>query len=76
MQPVRMICDTALIPIGVVMTDTDKKRASDPATQPLSEAVRSVLDALNSLRFGAIQLTVHDGKLVQVDITERKRFNS
>jgi hypothetical protein len=75
MNPVRMKCDTALIPIGVVMTDTDQKRASDPATQPLSEVVRSVVDALNSLRFGAIQLTVHDGKLVQVDITECKRFN-
>jgi hypothetical protein len=36
--------------------------------------MRSVLDALNTLRFGTIQLTVHDGKLVQVDITERKRF--
>lgn len=44
--------------------------------QPISEAVRTVLDALKSLRFGAIQLTVHDGKLVQVDITERKRFGN
>ena len=26
------------------------------------------------LKFGAIQLTVHEGKLVQVDVTERKRF--
>jgi hypothetical protein len=33
-----------------------------------------VLAALSQLRFGAIQLTVHEGKLVQVDITERKRF--
>lgn len=68
--------DNALIPIGVLMTDTDQKRTGDPAMQPPSEAVRSVLDALNSLHFGAIQSTVHDGKLVQVDITERKRFNS
>ena len=33
-----------------------------------------LLDALAKLRFGAIQLTVHEGKLVQVDVTERKRF--
>lgn len=58
------------------MTDTDQKRAGEPAMQPISEAVRTVLDALKSLRFGAIQLTVHDGKLVQVDITERKRFGN
>ena len=58
------------------MTDTDQKREGEPAMQPISEAVRTVLDALKSLRFGAIQLTVHDGKLVQVDITERKRFGN
>ena len=40
------------------------------------EPVRAVLDALAKLRFGAIQLTVHEGKLVQVDVTERKRFTT
>lgn len=33
-----------------------------------------VLEALSHLRYGAIQLTVHDGRLVQVDVTERRRF--
>jgi hypothetical protein len=36
-------------------------------------ALQSVLDALGRLKFGAIQLTVHEGKLVQVDVTERQR---
>lgn len=58
------------------MTDNNHERASEGATEQMSEPLRTVLDALNSLRFGAIQLTVHDGKLVQVDVTERKRFNS
>ena len=39
-----------------------------------SRAVQTVLDALEKLRFGAIQLTVHEGKLVQVDVTERHRY--
>lgn len=39
-------------------------------------AVQSVLDALARLKFGAIQLTVHEGKLVQVDVTERQRFSN
>lgn len=56
------------------MTDPDNGRAGGSADEPLSEPVRLVLDALKSLRFGAIQLTVHEGRLVQVDITERKRF--
>ncbi len=39
-----------------------------------SRALQTVLDALAKLRFGAIQLTVHEGKLVQVDVTERHRY--
>lgn len=39
-----------------------------------SRAVQTVLDALAKLRFGAIQLTVHEGRLVQVDVTERHRY--
>ena len=37
-------------------------------------AVQTVLDALDKLRFGAIQLTVQEGRLVQVDVTERHRY--
>jgi hypothetical protein len=39
-------------------------------------ALQAVLDALGRLKFGAIQLTVHEGKLVQVDVTERQRFSN
>jgi hypothetical protein len=58
------------------MTDTDQDSSGQPMSASLSEPLRAVLDALNRPRFGAIQLTVHDGKLVQVDITERKRFTN
>jgi hypothetical protein len=58
------------------MADTDQDLSGQPMSASLSEPLRTVLDALNRLRFGAIQLTVHDGKLVQVDITERKRFTN
>ena len=37
-------------------------------------ALQAVADALGKLRFGAIQLTVHDGRVVQLDVTERQRF--
>ena len=40
------------------------------------EAINLIVEALGRLRIGAINLTVHEGKLVQVDITERKRFQS
>ncbi|EIZ80639.1 hypothetical protein WSK_0612 [Novosphingobium sp. Rr 2-17] len=42
----------------------------------LNEGVQHVIEALQRLRFGVIQLTVHDGKLMQVDVTERRRFGN
>lgn len=42
----------------------------------LNEGVQHVIEALQQLRFGVIQLTVHDGKLMQVDVTERRRFGN
>lgn len=35
----------------------------------------AIADAVAKLRFGAVVLTVHDGKLVQMDVTERQRFS-
>lgn len=43
-------------------------------TSHLPEHLRVVADALERLSYGVIQLTVHDGKLMQVDVTERRRF--
>ncbi|MBN9506145.1 MAG: YezD family protein [Altererythrobacter sp.] len=40
----------------------------------LPEHLRVVVEALGRLRYGVIQLTLHDGKLMQVDVTERRRF--
>ena len=46
--------------------------AINPANLP--EHLRHVAEALDRLQYGVIQLTVHDGKLMQVDVTERRRF--
>jgi hypothetical protein len=43
-------------------------------TSDLPEHLRLIAEALERLRFGVIQLTVHDGKLMQLDVTERRRF--
>ncbi|HMN55062.1 MAG TPA: DUF2292 domain-containing protein [Sphingopyxis sp.] len=50
------------------------KEAAKGGPEPVPRAVQTVLDALEKLKFGAIQLTVHEGRLVQVDITERHRY--
>lgn len=58
------------------MTDDTQERPVETSGASFPEPIRTVLDALAKLRFGAIQLTVHEGKLVQVDVTERQRFTN
>ncbi len=57
------------------MTDINTS-TENRGTPVREEAINLIVEALGRLRFGAINLTVHEGKLVQVDITERKRFQS
>ncbi|WP_395397380.1 YezD family protein [Novosphingobium sp. BL-8A] len=40
----------------------------------LEENIATVREALKNLRYGNISLTVHDGRVVQIDVTEKKRF--
>ncbi len=55
------------------MMDHDKKHGDREGVLP--EALAVVSEALSRLRYGAIQLTVHDGRVMQIDVTERKRLN-
>lgn len=52
--------------------DRNEKGSAPGAIMP--EALALVSEALGRLRYGAIQLTVHDGKVMQIDVTERKRL--
>lgn len=41
----------------------------------LADPVRAALEeAIARLRFGVVQLTVHEGRVVQLEVTEKKRF--
>lgn len=42
--------------------------------QPTEAALTIVTDALGRIRYGDIRLTVHEGRLVQVDVTEKTRL--
>jgi hypothetical protein len=52
----------------------DRNEQQSAGDRILSEALALVGEALSRLRYGAIQLTVHDGKVMQIDVTERKRL--
>lgn len=38
--------------------------------------VGKILQQVNGLEYGSVLITVHDGRIVQIDKTERKRFDA
>lgn len=50
------------------------QRPPPPPEQTAAMALEAVAQAISRLRYGAIELVVHDGRVVQVDVTERQRF--
>lgn len=44
------------------------------AARLVEEGLAGVREALTGLRFGSITLTVHDGRIVQFDVTEKRRL--
>jgi hypothetical protein len=55
------------------MSDIDHHHPA-AAIQP-SEAEAHILRQLRSLRFGAIEIQVHDARIVQIERRERLRFD-
>lgn len=48
--------------------------AAPSASDGLNESLESIRHALERLRFGSITVTVHEGRVVQIDVTEKRRF--
>ena len=44
-------------------------KANEPA-----EIEKHILDAIRSLKYGAVEVMVHDSRIVQVEKTEKVRF--
>lgn len=45
----------------------------DPDASP-PEWLAVVAEKVRSLRFGVVQITVHEGRVTQVEVTEKTRF--
>ncbi|WP_298287176.1 YezD family protein [Novosphingobium sp.] len=54
--------------------DDDGRPRSGPPENQIEESLASVREALTGLKFGSIQLTVHEGRVVQIDVTEKRRI--
>ncbi|MBB6124746.1 YezD family protein [Sphingobium subterraneum] len=59
------------------MTTGKVHRPPDPeAARLLEESLANVREALSNIRYGTVSLTVHEGRVTQIDITEKKRLKA
>ncbi|WCN37219.1 YezD family protein [Aneurinibacillus uraniidurans] len=49
-------------------------RVGEKERQKPACKVEKILDALKDLEYGSLEIIVHDGQVVQIDRTEKKRF--
>lgn len=55
--------------------DLHHGRADTPRID-IAASIEKVRDVLQELRFGSITLTVHDARVVQIDVTEKTRLTA
>jgi hypothetical protein len=53
------------------------EESADPTEEPLTAApwLSVVTDKVKTMRYGVVQIVVHDSKVVQIERTERTRFD-
>ena len=57
-------------------TSTLRAHASDAAEAAWSpEVERLVREAIRAIRFGTVEITIHDSQVVQIERTEKLRLN-
>lgn len=42
----------------------------------LSEAEQHILNAISEIRFGTVEVVIHDSRIVQIEKSEKFRFDS
>lgn len=57
-----------------ISASPDQQAQGDTLADPRDESLASIRQALEGLRFGNISITVHEGRVVQIDVTEKRRF--
>jgi len=57
------------------MSDKPPVKTDAPAL-PEPEWIELVREKVAGLRYGVVQLTIHDGRVIQIERTEKTRLNS
>lgn len=47
---------------------------AENAGEPNPFWMKQIVECIEGLKYGHVQITVHDGRIVQIDRLERKRF--
>ena len=58
------------------MSQSSPRPLSPEPKDPHAAALSLVQQALERLKFGAVHLTVHEGRLVQIEVTEKTRLTA
>lgn len=43
--------------------------------RPLTEIEKQILDAVHQIKFGTVEVVIHDSRVVQIQRSEKMRFN-
>jgi hypothetical protein len=49
--------------------------SDDPARPDLTDIERHILISLKQIRFGSLEIVVHDSRIVQIERSEKLRFD-
>jgi hypothetical protein len=55
------------------ITHSSDAIADEPSTT-LSEVDAEILRAIRNIRFGSVEITIHDSRVVQIERKEKRRF--
>jgi hypothetical protein len=46
------------------------------SAKPVETVLAAIREYLDTIRFGSIALTIHEGRVVQLDVTEKRRLST
>jgi len=58
----------------IAMPDLLSPKPKTCNASPVEAALATIREHLENIRFGSIALTIHDGRIVQLEVTEKRRL--
>jgi len=49
---------------------------SQPVETDMERALKYLADAMQSIRYGSVEVVIHDGQVVQIETRQKRRFES